>query len=236
VYYDRSPGLRPCGQDFGQAYSVYRRAMRTRQDQRLGEQESGSAARADGAPHSKMYGLVIASLLSVLPYAWSTRHELSEVLGSKNDALYALVRIQRVDSEEYTGVDFSSYRASFDYFVHLCAFKAHFPLSPEVLEIYFASVASAFVSSQNTERRNKAHAIILEAAETVHAILAGSNDAPDPALTGSRVTVVRINAMQRLLKLVGEDANSTDPAPKIELHSGQMAAKDAEAKSPEVLG
>ncbi|KAJ7237301.1 hypothetical protein B0H12DRAFT_1139137, partial [Mycena haematopus] len=166
-----------------------------------------------------------ASLLSGFFYMkWDTYTALGR------ESVSSLVRIQCVDSAEYAGVDFSSYRASLNYFVHLYAFYAHLPLN-----VFSADKLLAVGSVlEHTDKQDEAHTIMRQAAEAVHALLASDEL---PRITGARVMVRLLEADSRLSKLyLALDPNRIDPADKIKLHDTQRAIKDAEAKSPEVLG
>ncbi|KAJ7237302.1 hypothetical protein B0H12DRAFT_1139145 [Mycena haematopus] len=186
--------------------------------------------RANGTRRSFVSILVITSLLSGLLYMkWDIYTALGREVRA-HEAVSTLVRIQCVDSAEYAGVDFSSYTASLNYFVHLYAFYAHLPLkllSPDRL-------LAAGLLLEHTDKRDEAHTIMCEAAKAVHAHLAEDEL---PRMTGARVMIRLLEADVKLSKLcLALDPDDIDPADKIKLHDVQVAIKDAEAKGPEVLG
>ncbi|KAJ6571697.1 hypothetical protein B0H19DRAFT_1130778 [Mycena capillaripes] len=184
--------------------------------------------RADGTPRSKIRGLVITSLLSGLLYAtWQTLLVV-EALDYEHYLLSVLVHIQRVDYD-YSTIAFDSYRGALAYFAEVCAYLGQGDVPPEMLDTFFDDVI-AF--EQDAERREAAHAIVRDAAEAVHEILARSKGR-DAAETAALVVDVVDRAMVGLIELaedVGEDAAS-----KIKILREQMAAKDA-AKGYEILG
>ncbi|KAJ6499515.1 hypothetical protein C8R47DRAFT_971414 [Mycena vitilis] len=184
--------------------------------------------RADGTPRSKVRGLVITSLLSGLLYAtWQTLLVV-EALDYEHYLLSTLVHIQRVDYD-YAAVALDSYRGALDYFADMCAYLGQGDVPPEMLDTFFGDVV-AF--EHDTQRRDAAHAIVRDAAEAVHGILAGSKGR-DATETAARVVDVVDRAMLDLIELaedVGDDVSG-----KIKLLREQMAAKDV-SRSYEILG
>ncbi|KAF7349296.1 hypothetical protein MSAN_01719100 [Mycena sanguinolenta] len=169
--------------------------------------------RPDGTPRRlPLRGVAIISLLCGLLYETWLMRKKYQGLAFDHSLVSALAQVQRVDSEEYHGVDFSSYRASLEYFIHL--FETEFKISLPLNKF------TPFL--ENAGRRDQAHAILREAAETVHACLAASKDEPDLTLVGAQVYAVLVSARVKLTKL------SVDAF--LELQGHQMPAKAAEVE------
>ncbi|KAJ6486949.1 hypothetical protein C8R45DRAFT_1145656 [Mycena sanguinolenta] len=169
--------------------------------------------RPDGTPRrAPVRGIAIISLLcGLLCETWLT-YKKYQGLVFDHSLVSALAQVQRVDAEEYHSVDFSNYRASLEYFIHL--FETEFKFSLPLNKF------TRFL--EDAGRRDQAHAILREAAETVHECLAASKDEPDLTLVGAQVYAVLVNARVKLTRI------SVDAF--LELHGHQMPAKGVEVE------
>ncbi|KAJ6516488.1 hypothetical protein C8R45DRAFT_246003 [Mycena sanguinolenta] len=184
--------------------------------------------RANGTPRRFVLGLVFSSLLSGILYTRWTIHRDLHKLGIMQDLVSSLVRIQCVDSTEFARVDFSSYRAAWNYFDRL---GKQTPI-PEALDMRL--VGSLL---EHTDKQDEAHAIMREAADSVHRLLAEGKNEWYPAKTGRRVVMALLDAGMKLFKLcLALDPDRVEPADKIKLHDMQMAVEGVETKNHEVLG
>ncbi|KAJ6486950.1 hypothetical protein C8R45DRAFT_1145658 [Mycena sanguinolenta] len=155
-----------------------------------GVQESGFVPTE---PHAfPVRGVIINSLLWGLLYeTWSARKEFKN-LRRQLVSVTVLAKIQLVDCEEYANVDFSSYQGSFDYFAHLWEASSS-------SELAFHKLGT--IPHEDTDRRDQAHTIMCEVAESIHAGLAGTKDEPNLALMGMLVYCELMVANFKLLKL-----------------------------------
>ncbi|KAF7349297.1 hypothetical protein MSAN_01719200 [Mycena sanguinolenta] len=185
--------------------------------------------RPNGTPRRFVLGLVFTSLLSGTFYTRWTIHRDLHHLGIMQDHVSSLVRIQCVDSAEYARVNFSSYKDALNYFDHLFVFCKHIQALKSVDIVLAGSLL------EHTQKQDEAHAIMRDAAESVHKLIAEGRHEPHPAKTGRRVMVALLDAAQDLIRL-GMDLDRIDPADKIKLQDVQMAVEGVETKNHEMLG
>jgi len=109
---------------------------------------------------------------------------------------------------------------------------------PNLLEAFVACFVLLVLldTSDPVEWRDKAHAIIREAAENLHEILVESKDVPHPASEGVRLVQMLGRAMRELIILL-QEASAAETARKLSVlrEHQRVTARDAD-KTHRVLG
>ncbi|KAF8189834.1 hypothetical protein K438DRAFT_1832163 [Mycena galopus ATCC 62051] len=158
--------------------------------------------RPDGAPRFTVRTIIIASLitsmLSGLVYLNWLTYNASRIMGMEHLLVSSLADIQSVDVEEYASVDFSSYRASLDYFAHLYA--AATTKSPPTMP---RDLFESWSALEGTTKEDEAHTILRDVAKEVHTALARIKDDQDLGFLGLYVVVLVAQADEKLSKLSG---------------------------------
>ncbi|KAJ6484360.1 hypothetical protein C8R47DRAFT_552687 [Mycena vitilis] len=146
----------------------------TRQAVALPPRTSGARFRIwfrhDGTARSKTLGLLAVAHLTF--GIWGT----FKLFKMKPLFLTTLAQVQRVDGD-YAATSFDSYRATLDYCMRLCD-ALIYPATSTDSEPLFRAVAAL---ENDAERRQAAHRMMRQAADTVHDILVIANMGLAPA-------------------------------------------------------
>ncbi|KAK7046637.1 hypothetical protein R3P38DRAFT_2874899 [Favolaschia claudopus] len=200
--------------------------------------------RADGTPRSKVRGLLTTSLIISVLWSYATTKRL-QFISAFHSVVSALVRVQRVDTDAYASVDFTSYQSSLDYFHRLFNQEAQL-ISKDKADVhqkFFARLAALNDNSSPSHdptKRDRAHAIVVEAAQQVHALLieAKFEHSSEGRVTASafQILAVVFGAARQLTTIV-EDPNDKDERLElflVDVH--QPRSPSSEADTPEVVG
>ncbi|KAF8189821.1 hypothetical protein K438DRAFT_1971337 [Mycena galopus ATCC 62051] len=143
-----------------------------------------------------------------------------------NRVLMIHAAIRRVDAEQHASVDFSDFRASWDYFFHLFSKRFWIRTVPSVDALRL----------QNQEQRAQTHAIVREASETVHEIFVVVKDPFARILSVDAVLCIARAELRQMFNIRAAAIKSRKTR-NLQLHVEKMRAipKDA-GRAPRVLG
>ncbi|KAK7031417.1 hypothetical protein R3P38DRAFT_814348 [Favolaschia claudopus] len=192
-------------------------------------------SRADGSPRSKLRGAMTLFILigmANVAVSWST-HEKHLPFLYENTTLTSLTNIRRIDSEQYSSVDFSSYLSSSDYYSLL---TQCYPATK------FDSFRPLLTFLEEADKMNEARSIMRTAAEQVHDILKAhkdhiwDTDTDESRKLSGEIMLVLMEAEYELMKILGAIVDDIK-ATILRLHLENMRTNAADkGEDPKMVG
>ncbi|KAK6969072.1 hypothetical protein R3P38DRAFT_3147887 [Favolaschia claudopus] len=204
--------------------------------------------RADGTPRSKTeglfklaewmaHGIAFMIVYKILKEEFTKQEKVleEENRARQNGLIAFLANIRDIDGQNYTDVDLSNYPSCFHYFSILS--RAMLLREYSAKKTGEILLALERVDSMPPEQHDKAHAIMREAAETVHKILLLSEDDSDtefdPAFLGAVTGRVLGKATVALARMLNDDRVAEWAG--LSLRSRPLSDEDADKES-RILG